>query len=110
VEIVEEAQAAATEPEPAPTPFAGAQPETQKAEGSAQGTAGEGAPGAATVEGPSVPPQPEATQRAAPPPEIVEEVVEEETYECPECGTPITPDMATCPNCGVGLTFEDGAE
>ncbi len=40
----------------------------------------------------------------------VEEVVEEDTYECPECGTAITPDMATCPNCGVGLTFEDGAE
>jgi N utilization substance protein A len=39
-----------------------------------------------------------------------EEVVEEDTYECPECGTAITPDMATCPNCGVGLTFEDGAE
>ena len=28
----------------------------------------------------------------------------------PECGTPITPDMATCPNCGVGLTFEDDAD
>ena len=39
-----------------------------------------------------------------------EEVVEEETYECPECGTAITPDMATCPNCGVGLTFEDGVD
>ena len=35
---------------------------------------------------------------------------EEEAYECPECGTPITPDMATCPNCGVGLTFEESAE
>ena len=35
---------------------------------------------------------------------------EEDTYECPECGTPITPDMATCPNCGVGLTFEDDAD
>jgi N utilization substance protein A len=35
--------------------------------------------------------------------------VEEETYECPECGTAITPDMATCPNCGVGLTFEESA-
>ncbi|HET6487038.1 MAG TPA: transcription termination factor NusA [Spirochaetia bacterium] len=38
------------------------------------------------------------------------EVEEEETYECPECGAVITPDMATCPNCGVGLTFEDGPE
>jgi N utilization substance protein A len=35
---------------------------------------------------------------------------EEETYECPECGTAITPDMATCPNCGVGLTFEESDE
>ena len=31
---------------------------------------------------------------------------EEETYECPECGAPITLDMTTCPNCGVGLSFE----
>jgi len=42
--------------------------------------------------------------------EPAEETIEEEGYECPECGTPITPDMATCPNCGVGLTFEDGTE
>jgi N utilization substance protein A len=35
---------------------------------------------------------------------------EEDTYECPECGTAIAPDMATCPNCGVGLTFEDSGE
>ena len=31
---------------------------------------------------------------------------EDETYECPECGTPITTDMSACPNCGVGLSFE----
>lgn len=37
-------------------------------------------------------------------------MVEEESYECPECGTAITPDMATCPNCGVGLTFEESAD
>jgi N utilization substance protein A len=30
----------------------------------------------------------------------------EEKYECPECGHPITLDMTTCPNCGVGLSFE----
>jgi N utilization substance protein A len=34
------------------------------------------------------------------------EVVHEETYECPECGHPITIDMTSCPNCGVGLSFE----
>jgi transcription termination/antitermination protein NusA len=38
------------------------------------------------------------------------ETVEEESYECPECGTAITPDMTTCPNCGVGLTFEESDE
>lgn len=30
----------------------------------------------------------------------------EEVYECPECGAPITIDMTVCPNCGVGLSFE----
>ncbi len=34
------------------------------------------------------------------------EVVQEETYECPECGHSITIDMTSCPNCGVGLSFE----
>ena len=29
-----------------------------------------------------------------------------EVYECPECGAPISIDMTTCPNCGVGLRFE----
>ncbi len=31
---------------------------------------------------------------------------EEETFECPECGAPVTIDMANCPSCGVGLSFE----
>ena len=31
---------------------------------------------------------------------------EEEYYECPECGAKITTDMTTCPNCGIGLSFE----
>ncbi len=31
---------------------------------------------------------------------------ESEEYECPECGAPITIDMTTCPNCGIGLSFE----
>ncbi len=39
--------------------------------------------------------------------EYKEIVVEEETYECPECGATITPDMTVCPNCGVGLSFEE---
>ncbi len=31
---------------------------------------------------------------------------DEEEYECPECGSTITLDMTSCPNCGVGLSFE----
>jgi N utilization substance protein A len=31
---------------------------------------------------------------------------ETEEYECPECGAKITTDMTTCPNCGIGLSFE----
>ena len=31
---------------------------------------------------------------------------EEEGYECPECGEPISINMTSCPNCGVGLSFE----
>jgi N utilization substance protein A len=33
-------------------------------------------------------------------------VEEAEEYECPECGAKITVDMTTCPNCGIGLSFE----
>ena len=45
--------------------------------------------------------QPENQTMSAP----VEDA-EEEVYECPECGAPITIDMTVCPNCGVGLSFE----
>ncbi len=39
--------------------------------------------------------------------EYIEEVDDsEETYECPECGAPITIEMTACPECGVGLRFE----
>ncbi len=40
---------------------------------------------------------------------VVEEepVAEEaEEYLCPECGAKITVDMTSCPNCGIGLSFE----
>lgn len=30
----------------------------------------------------------------------------DDDYECPECGHPITLDMTSCPNCGVGISFE----
>ena len=29
-----------------------------------------------------------------------------EEYNCPDCGTLVTPDMKTCPSCGVELSFE----
>jgi N utilization substance protein A len=41
--------------------------------------------------------------------EIVQEEVEEEepeSYACPECGAPVTPNMDHCPSCGVALSFE----
>jgi N utilization substance protein A len=38
--------------------------------------------------------------------ETTEETAEAEEYECPECGAKITVDMATCPSCGIGLSFE----
>lgn len=31
---------------------------------------------------------------------------EAEEYECPECSAKITVDMAACPSCGIGLSFE----
>ena len=31
---------------------------------------------------------------------------EEEVFECPDCGARITLDMTSCPNCGIGLSFE----
>ncbi len=40
--------------------------------------------------------------------QIVSEYIDnEEYYECPECGHRITIDMTVCPNCGVGLSFEE---
>ena len=35
-----------------------------------------------------------------------EEETGAEEYECPECGAKITVDMSSCPNCGIGLSFE----
>lgn len=43
---------------------------------------------------------------SAEPEEAPSEQTTEEEYECPECGARITIDMTTCPNCGIGLSFE----
>ncbi len=34
----------------------------------------------------------------------------EDQYECPVCHSQVTPTMTTCPNCGIGLSFEDVEE
>ncbi|MCK9287214.1 MAG: transcription termination factor NusA [Sphaerochaetaceae bacterium] len=42
--------------------------------------------------------------------DIVEEEVDEQQeyeFQCPECGHPISTDMTVCPNCHVGLSFEE---
>ncbi len=39
--------------------------------------------------------------------EDYEEDSDAEEYECPECGSKITVSMTSCPNCGVGLSFEE---
>jgi N utilization substance protein A len=38
--------------------------------------------------------------------EPITEEIETEEYECPKCGAKITLDMTSCPNCGIGLSFE----
>ena len=38
--------------------------------------------------------------------EILAEDNDEEEYRCPECNAKITIDMTSCPNCGIGLSFE----
>ncbi len=105
VEIVEEEQAPAAEEENLEAEEAAAEETEGQEQGAADAEAGESAEAA------------EASQAAAgsavseaPAEPAAEDTPEEDTYECPECGTPITPDMATCPNCGVGLTFEDDAD
>jgi N utilization substance protein A len=53
-------------------------------------------------EEPPIPVEDEAVET----PSAEEESSQEEVYECPDCGSPITLDMTTCSNCGVGLSFE----
>jgi N utilization substance protein A len=123
VEIVEEEPAEEGQAEPADEGQAepadegqaeGAEPSAEEAEGAPQAEetpvdAVTAAAAAGAVEAAAAPTEDAAPTAPAPAP-AVPETVEEESYECPECGTAITPDMTTCPNCGVGLTFEESEE
>jgi N utilization substance protein A len=94
VEIVEEEVVAEVqEAKPA------AAPEAQAEEQPPGAAAGAAEPAAAA-----------AGEPAAEREEGEEEQAEEEAYECPECGARITTDMTACPNCGVGLSFEEEEE
>ena len=96
VEIVEEEQEVAVEavkPEPA-AKAAPAAAEIQEQE-----------PAAAARSAPA-----EAPEKAGEEGQEEETEAEEEAYECPECGERITTDMTACPNCGVGLSFEEEEE
>ncbi|MCP5514312.1 MAG: transcription termination/antitermination protein NusA [Spirochaetales bacterium] len=39
-----------------------------------------------------------------------DETTDEDSYLCPDCGSKITVEMTVCPNCGVGLSFEEEEE
>jgi transcription termination/antitermination protein NusA len=41
------------------------------------------------------------------PEETVQDEATVEAYECPECHAPVNPSMNSCPNCGIGLSFEE---
>ncbi len=105
--IIEENVEIVEEPEPAAETAEAAE---AAGEGEAAEAPAEAAGAEASAEAPSA--AAEGTAEAAPeaPAAQEEETVEEDAYECPECGTAISPDMATCPNCGVGLTFEEEAD
>ncbi len=119
VEIVEEEQEVAVEAE---AEKQAASPETEAAEAAqpeAKAAPAEAATGVTTAPAAEAAGQePEAAAQSAPArsapseaaaPQKAEEE-EEEAYECPECGERITTDMTACPNCGVGLSFEEEEE
>jgi N utilization substance protein A len=48
-----------------------------------------------------------AADKPAPDEDIDEDIDDEELeLVCPECGAKINTDMTSCPNCGIGLSFE----
>ncbi|MDR0409046.1 MAG: transcription termination factor NusA [Spirochaetaceae bacterium] len=50
--------------------------------------------------------QPDSDESTDTPDEEYESVSDEDDLECPECGAKITTNMTSCPNCGIGLSFE----
>jgi transcription termination/antitermination protein NusA len=74
-------------------------------EETAESPAEEGAPAEGATEPAAQPAPPAVEVQEAP--QAVDEV---ETYECPECGTEVTPEMTNCPNCHVGLSFDVSTE
>jgi N utilization substance protein A len=59
----------------------------------------------ATEEAPA--PAEKSTAEPSPAPAAAETSEAQGSYQCPECGAAVRPDMTACPNCGVGLSFEE---
>ena len=108
VEIVEEEQEVAAEDEDkrATATAQSAPAEAQSAPAEAE-TAPAEAAGKAEVQEPAAAAETAPAEAETAP---AEAEAEEEAYECPECGARITTDMTACPNCGVGLSFEEEEE
>ncbi len=68
--------------------------------------AAEEAPAPAEKSTPEPPPAP-APAAAQPAPAAGDAVEAQSPYQCPECGAAVRPDMTACPNCGVGLSFQE---
>jgi N utilization substance protein A len=120
IEVVEEGEGKAAAGEGEATPSA--QNEAQAAEAAPEAAESPDAPAAAEPRAELSPPAqaaaPDAVPAAAEKPAVRSGAAgeaakapsgapAEETYECPECGAVIRPDMTACPNCGVGLSFEE---
>jgi N utilization substance protein A len=53
------------------------------------------------------PPAAKPSPEPQPAPAAAEPAEAQGAYECPECGATVRPNMTACPNCGVGLSFEE---
>jgi N utilization substance protein A len=105
VEVVEEeaVEAAGSEAVSAPpveSPLAGSGP-------GSKATAEEGSAAAEPAAKPEAEEAGPAGDEAVPKAGLAAGEVAEEGYECPECGAVLDTTMTACPNCGVGLSFEE---